>query len=859
MRALYGISHAAARLLDAGRMADITADRLRELFGVDIVALWLWEELNGDLMPLVRSYPEGWLPPRGRLKVTEGLCGEAFSSGRLVIADDYAGSKLALPAAVSRGVLSAIAVPLLTGGRPIGSLVLGCVRPRKFAPEECEALMFVAEQLAPLAESIRLRSELRHRRAEALALADLARQGVISRDLDSLLSLLAQHTVGLLGADYATVGMVDDLDHISLQACHAVRSPIWQQPRALNRGGVTRAVLKAGKTLVLEHLDDPARCAKLGSAGHLAEGACTVLATPLPSHEGLKGALHAGWRTPYHPGGEDVRIIETLATFGAGMLDNARGQQRANDLAARLKAIIDQMPSGVAVGDAQGKLAVLNKAGREIIGLPREQQADGMSPPDILASGDGGMNQLSATALSQALSGERVAPREHLLHTYDGRQAWVRASATPLLDSAGKLAGAVAVFSDVTETKLESERRERETERGLALAAISEALGHAGRNVEAMLRTTCRALGHAVGATCAIRVLEGDELHVVRGSVHDDNPGRQRLMHRLLDAHPVPLQASRHRAVMDGGKPLRWFDSTGQEMAKNVSSEAVRKLLKHMPLFAMLVVPLHAHGIMLGTIGLYRHDLAEPFSEEDEAFASDVGARAGLGLENARLFEQLAASGTRLEELSQRMVQLAERERRAIALELHDEIGQSLTAARLLLEAARRLPTRLRDERLDEACNTLDEAVGQVRGLSLDLRPPMLDRFGLPAALEGYLERLSNRTGIEVACRARGLVARPSPEVDMAAYRIIQEGLTNVVRHSGVQRADVTLWSDEQFLWLRLSDEGKGFDPTLLEWEPSTGLTGMQERAELLGGQLTIDSAHGAGTRLLARLPLQRG
>jgi len=93
---------------------------------------------------------------------------------------------------------------------------------------------------------------------------------------------------------------------------------------------------------------------------------------------------------------------------------------------------------------------------------------------------------------------------------------------------------------------------------------------------------------------------------------------------------------------------------------------------------------------MLGTIGLYRHDLAEPFTEEDEAFAMDIGVRAGLVLENARLFEQLAASLGRLEELSQRMVQLAERERRAIALELHDEVGQGLTAARLLLQAARR-------------------------------------------------------------------------------------------------------------------------------------------------------------------------
>src|SRR6185437_8940826 len=135
-----------------------------------------------------------------------------------------------------------------------------------------------------------------------------------------------------------------------------------------------------------------------------------------------------------------------------------------------------------------------------------------------------------------------------------------------------------------------------------------------------------------------------------------------------------------------------------------------------------------------------------------------------------------------------------------IALELHDEIGQGLTGARLLLQAARRLPARLRDERHEEACKTLDETVAQVRGLSLDLRPPLLDRFGLVAALEAYVERYSDRTGIAVTCRSNEMSARPSPHVDMAAYRIVQEGLTNIARYAGVTRAEVSLWSSQEHL-----------------------------------------------------------
>src|SRR5581483_8343057 len=114
--------------------------------------------------------------------------------------------------------------------------------------------------------------------------------------------------------------------------------------------------------------------------------------------------------------------------------------------------------------------------------------------------------------------------------------------------------------------------------------------------------------------------------------------------------------------------------------------------------------------------------------------------------------------------------------------------------------------------------------VAQARGLSLDLRPPLLDRFGLAAALEAYLERYTDRTGIAVTCRSNDMSARPSPHVDMAAYRIVQEGLTNVARHAGVTRAEVSLWSTDEHLWVRVADEGKGFDLSVLEWEPSTGL-----------------------------------
>ncbi|HEX6511153.1 MAG TPA: GAF domain-containing protein, partial [Chloroflexota bacterium] len=718
--------------------------QLRELFGVDVAGIFVWDGALEALRPFAQSHP------RDRVrKQHEGVAGEAFACRQMVVAEDYGSFPGALPPSERLDVASAVGAPLLVDGRAMGAIILGSTLPRRFSADDRKAIEFGAEQLAPLVEAGRLRSELRRRHAEAEAMADLARQGVTSRSIQDLLSLLAHHTVSLLGADYAIVSALDERDKVSLRGASGVRRVDWQRRRALSRGGVSRAVLAARATVVVEHMDDVEHC-PLYSPVHAAEGACTVLATHMPSSEGIRGVLHAAWRSPCHPGAEERRLLETLAAFGGSMLDNARGQERARRLAAQLQTVIDQMPSGVAVIDENQKLRVLNKAGRDIFGVPEDIPAEEglrIGSRELRRVLEHGGTDLTATALWRARSGERLANYDVQLNRYDGRKVWLRATATPLLNDKGKPAGAISIFSDVTESKLLAEEMQRTTERRLARAGISEALSDASRDVETMLKVATREVGHAMDATCAIRLLVGGELRLVPGSVYDPDPELQGSIVRLLEVQPLPLRQHRHLEVMTSGKAKRWFERSGLYYELNPVKEA-QSLLDRVPLYAMLVAPLQAHGMPLGTIGLYQHKEARPFSDEDEAWVTDMGARAGLALENAQLFQQLASSRARLEELSQRMVQLAERERRAIGLELHDEVGQGLTAARLLLEAARRLPARLRDERLEEACKTLDEAVKHVRGLSLDLRPPLMDRFGLAPALESHFERFSDRTGI---------------------------------------------------------------------------------------------------------------
>ena len=219
--------------------------------------------------------------------------------------------------------------------------------------------------------------------------------------------------------------------------------------------------------------------------------------------------------------------------------------------------------------------------------------------------------------------------------------------------------------------------------------------------------------------------------------------------------------------------------------------------------------------------------------------------------ESARLLEEVTAARQRLETLSRRLVDLQEQERHSIARELHDEVGQILTGLNLMLETTRR------GADLDLAA--VKDLVGQlqerVRDLSLNLRPPMLDDLGLVATLLWHIERYRAQTGIHVRFHHRGLASRLPSGTEIAAYRIVQEALTNVARHAAVAEASVELWARGRMLELRVEDAGKGFDPGALAG-PSSGLTGMRERALLAGGSLAIGSRPGSGTRLLARLPM---
>jgi len=234
--------------------------------------------------------------------------------------------------------------------------------------------------------------------------------------------------------------------------------------------------------------------------------------------------------------------------------------------------------------------------------------------------------------------------------------------------------------------------------------------------------------------------------------------------------------------------------------------------------------------------------------------AKEELSRYSIGLEQQVLkrTEEISMARDQLRRLSASVINSQEIERAAIARELHDELGQVLTALRL--DAAwleKRLAPKAPDYamRANAMCELIDHSIDEVRGIAFKLRPGMLDDLGLVDALDLYSADFERRSGITIVFKHKD-VPSVNGTIATAAYRITQEALTNVARHSRANYVEINLKSQKRSLQLRISDNGCGFRVNSMEKSDGLGLTGMRERALLVGGDLLVNSEPGKGTTI---------
>jgi len=215
----------------------------------------------------------------------------------------------------------------------------------------------------------------------------------------------------------------------------------------------------------------------------------------------------------------------------------------------------------------------------------------------------------------------------------------------------------------------------------------------------------------------------------------------------------------------------------------------------------------------------------------------------------------------RLRALSQRLLEVQEDERRSLARDLHDDIGQALTALKIQLESLAQAGEG-GPRRIDECVETTRHTLERVRQLSLNLRPLQLDDLGLVAALRSHLDRQAGLGGLAPHFDADEAPPHLDPETETACFRVAQEAITNVLRHARARNLWVRLFTAGDRLALSIRDDGAGFDPDSARRRAhagaSLGLAGMEERIAIAGGSIDLRSQPGQGTVLLATFPIER-
>ncbi len=216
---------------------------------------------------------------------------------------------------------------------------------------------------------------------------------------------------------------------------------------------------------------------------------------------------------------------------------------------------------------------------------------------------------------------------------------------------------------------------------------------------------------------------------------------------------------------------------------------------------------------------------------------------------------ELSAANHSLRKLSSRLMQVQEEERSRLARDLHDEVGQLLTALKIDLQAIQHAEAKLEEARpLSDSLKLVDRLLTQVRTLALDLRPSILDDLGLVSALRWYTNRQAERNNWILSFSVEGITGRIPVPVEVACFRVVQEALTNVAKYAKAKSVHVRVWQQAQDVMLLIEDDGVGFDVMLArqraEGGHTIGLLGMEERVRLAGGTLSVTSTPGHGTKL---------
>jgi PAS domain S-box-containing protein len=478
-------------------------------------------------------------------------------------------------------------------------------------------------------------------------------------------------------------------------------------------------------------------------------------------------------------------------------LYRSQADARLRESEQHFRAIFDAEPECVKVVSPQGTVTLMNAAGLAMLELDSLEQALSMRLVDFLLP----EYHDAFKALHQKVIAGGTGLLEFEITGMRGTRRWLETHAAPLRDASGQVSGMLGVTRDMTERKQARQQRRVSDQ---ILSAVSQGVIISGvqQNIlsvnDAFLKITGFSHAEVLGQTCKFMqgpLTDPDTLANIRKAIETSTDFAGDILNYRKDG------------------TIFWNELTISPVRDD-------------------------QGQVTQFVGIVR----------------DISERKHAESEQREYTAQLQA-------LSGRVLEAQETERRRVAHELHDELGQSLTAIKINLQAYERLAQGVPDGITAENIRIVEDALKQVRGLAAALRPSMLDDLGLVPALGWMTEQNAMRSGIAMVFECPMPQIRLSADIETACFRIVQEALTNIVRHAQCSHVHIQLIHEDGALVLSVADNGCGFDVAAMRLRAksgaSMGVLGMQERATLIGGTLTMESATGRGSILTLRCPLR--
>ncbi len=514
------------------------------------------------------------------------------------------------------------------------------------------------------------------------------------------------------------------------------------------------------------------------------------------------------------------------------------------------RTITDKAGESIFLTDEEGRLLFMNEEAKQVFGFTFEELSGTVLHDAIHHHYPDGRpfpwEECPSSKVGQIE--EVVRNHEDVFFRKDGSTVdAVCASAALELD--GKRIGVVFILHDITERKRSEAVLQRYANRLEHLREIDRAIlsSRSPREIaEAALGQLARLVPYWTGGI-AVYDFEREEIEVIAsdGLLRQWHPPGTRFHDDLSDRPEID-------ALRQGEA------SMAEDVRKMEMTRPLMEALRAEGMRSYVLLPLREGDRLVGSLFLVS-DRPAAFSTAQLEVAREVADHLAIAIRQALLLDEVRAAKERLEALSRQLIRAQEEEQRRIARELHDEVGQSLTAVKIGLNRLARDPSGPDiGSRLSDAAAMTDQALEQVRDLSRLLRPALLDDLGLAEALRALAENLAERTGLAAEAEVDE-IGPVDPEMETACYRIAQEALTNAIKHAGATRLHVAWHRVGDELELVVEDDGTGFDVAAATARAvrgsSLGILSLQERAMLVGGRTEIAARPGGGTRVRALFP----